>query len=63
MTIAAIKAELESLPSKDLDQIAAYLSVLRLKRSGEFSSITNRLNDEAEGNWVSWEEAKKQLED
>lgn len=61
MDVATLERELQQLPGHLQDRIAAFLTVLRLKRDGADELIHNRLNDADSGNWKSWKEAKREL--
>lgn len=61
MDVAAIQHELEHLPAEQQDRLAAFLTVLRMKREGLMTELQRRLDDKDSSNWVSWDDAKSEL--
>ena len=61
MDIADLQAQLRKLPAEQQDQLAAFLSALRLQRDGLVEEMQAMLDDKSPENWVSWEDAKRDL--
>ena len=61
MDVAAIQHELEHLPADQQDRLAAFLTVLRMKREGLMSELQRRWDDKDPSNWISWDVAKSEL--
>ncbi len=62
MTLAMIEKEIEQWDSEQQDSLAAYLSVLRLKRDPTHAKeLARRLDDKAPGSWLTLEELKGKL--
>lgn len=58
MDVSILQHELELLPAEQQDRLAAFLTVLRLKRSGMMNELQRRLDDQDPDNWFAWETAK-----
>lgn len=59
MDLRVIEREVASWSPEDQDRLAAYLTVLRLKRSPNHTQeLTRRLDDRDPANWVSLAEVK-----
>jgi len=57
-----VEREIEKWDSEQQDSLAAYLSVLRLKRNpGHAKELARRLDDKTPRNWVTLEELKRKL--
>jgi len=61
MDVAAIQHELELLPSDQQDRLAAFLTVLRMKREGLIPELQGRLDEEDSSNWISWDDVKAEF--
>ena len=60
MDVAAIQHELELLPADQQDRLAAFLTVLRMKREGLIAELQRRLDDDDSEKWIPWESAKSE---
>ncbi len=61
MLLAELKKESAALSPEEQRELAAFLSVIRMKQSGEWDEATEMsVRSEREG-WVSLEEVKRQL--
>jgi hypothetical protein len=59
MDLKVVEKEVASWSPEDQDSLAAYLTVLRLKRSPDhIQELTCRLDDRDPANWVSLSEIK-----
>lgn len=59
MTLEVVEKEVATWAQEDQDRLAAYLTVLRLKRSPEHSKeLTRRLDDRDPANWVGLDEIR-----
>jgi hypothetical protein len=57
MTIQAIKAEVEALPAEERRRLAAFLVSLRHKDLADYRArMTERIDDQSKGNWLTLEE-------
>ncbi len=61
MSLAEIMAEVEVLEASDQKKLAAFLTVLRMKKTGEWEDAEAKLNSGSREGWVSAEEVKRQL--
>lgn len=62
MNVVAVQKEVESWTSEQQDQLAAYLAVLRLKRTNEHAAeLSRRLEDRSSEGWMTLDEMKKKL--
>lgn len=61
MNVAILQKEIEQLPDHLQDRLAAFLTALRLNRSGEDQEIFSRLDDPVSENWQSWSQVKEEL--
>lgn len=61
MDVTAIQHELELLPSDQQDRLAAFLTLLRMKRDGLMEEIQQRLDEGDSSKWIAWEDAKSAL--
>jgi hypothetical protein len=62
MSLAEIKKETATLRPEEQRELAAFLTVIRMNQSGEWSEATaSREAPDREG-WVSLDEAKRQLQ-
>ena len=61
MDVAAIQHELELLPADQQDRLAAFLTLIRMKREGMMSEIQRRLDEKDPNKWISWDDAKSEL--
>ena len=62
MDIVALQHELEALPVNQHDRVAAFLTALRLRRTGRMEEISRRLDDKDPTKWIDWDEARQRLE-
>jgi hypothetical protein len=59
MDLKVVEREVASWSAEDQDHLAAYLTVLRLKRCPDYAQeLTRRLDDRDPANWVSLAEVK-----
>ncbi len=59
MDLESIGKEVATWAPEDQDRLAAFLTVLRLKRSPDHTQeLTRRLDDRNPANWVSLEEVR-----
>lgn len=59
MNLEIVEKEVATWPPEDQDRLAAYLTVLRLKRSPDhIQELTRRLDDREPANWVSLDDVK-----
>ncbi len=62
MKLAVVQKEIEAWTPEDQDQLAAYLSVLRLQRTAEHAEELNRrLSDRDPDHWLTLAELKDKL--
>ena len=61
MNVSTLQKEIELLPDHLQDRLAAFLTALRLHRSGQDQEIFNRLNDENPENWKSWQDVRLEI--
>ena len=55
-----VKQEAEELTAEEQDNLAAYLTVLRLRRNKDhINKLTSRLNGSLTNDWVAFEERSK----
>jgi hypothetical protein len=59
MNLEVVEKEVAAWSPEDQDRLAAYLTVLRLKRSPDHAQeLTRRLDDRDPAHWVSLDEIK-----
>jgi hypothetical protein len=58
MDVALIQKEIQKLPEHLQDRLAAFLTVLRMRRSGQEQEILGRLDDQQPDKWLSWKQVK-----
>lgn len=62
MRLAVVQKEVEAWTPEDQDQLAAYLTVLRLQRTAEHAEELNRrLGDHNPDHWLTLSELKDKL--
>ena len=62
MNLAVVQKEIEAWSPEDQDQLAAYLTVLRMQRSPEHADELNRrLSDRDPNHWLTLSELKDKL--
>ena len=61
MNVATLEKEIELLPEHLQDRLAAFLTALRMHRSGQDLEIFNRLDDRTCENWQSWTRVKEEI--
>ncbi|MCH7226427.1 hypothetical protein [Haloferula sp. A504] len=61
MDVTAIQHELELLPANQQDRLAAFLTLLRMKREGMMPELQRRLDEKEPGKWISWDDARSEL--
>ena len=62
MNLAVVQKEIEAWTPEDQDQLAAYLTVLRMQRTPEHADeLSRRLNDRDPDHWLSLSELKDKL--
>lgn len=60
VSLNVVKQEAEELTAEEQDNLAAYLTVLRLRRNKDhINKLTSRLNSSLTNDWVSFEENSK----
>ena len=60
MDLEVVEKEVATWAPEDQDRLAAFLTVLRLRRSPpHLQELTRRLDDRAPGNWVSLDELRE----
>lgn len=63
MDLEVVEKEVATWVPEDQDRLAAYLTVLRLKRSPDHTrELTRRLDDRDPANWVSLDEVRARRE-
>jgi hypothetical protein len=64
MKLTDVQAEVAGWPDADVNSLAAFLAMLRVKRSDTASTeLSDRLNDRRPESWMSIEELKSRLAD
>ena len=63
MSLAELKNRCASLPPEEQRELAAFLTVLRMKQSGEWSDATGKHESSVREGWVSLDEAKRHLDE
>ena len=63
MDMAVLQQEIQRLPDHLQDRLAAFLTVLRLHRSGQDKEIFRRLDDPQPEKWTSWNQVKADIND
>ena len=63
MSLAELITESAALRPEEQRELAAFLTLLRMKQSGEWEEATSRPNAPERHGWVSLDEAKRQLEE
>lgn len=62
MTLTTIQKEIEQWDPEQQDRLAAYLSVLRLKRDpAHAKELVRRLDDKTPRNWLTVDQLKRKL--
>ena len=62
MNLAVIQKEVETLAPEEQDRLAAYLTVLRMKRTpGHAEELSRRLDDRNPDHWLTLDELKEKL--
>ena len=62
MSLAALEQEIAALPENEQDRLAAMLVAIRLRHDGGMEEISRRLDDKTPESWISWEDAKRELD-
>lgn len=62
MSLAKIKKETVTLRPEEQKELAAFLTVIRMSRSGEWSEATASQESPDREGWVSLDEAKRRLQ-
>jgi hypothetical protein len=62
MSLAEIKKETAALRPEEQRELAAFLTVIRMNQTGEWSEATGMRDIPGREGWVSLDEAKRQLE-
>jgi hypothetical protein len=62
MSLAGIKKETAALRPEEQRELAAFLTVIRMNQSGEWSEATGTPDSPDREGWVSLDEAKRQLQ-
>lgn len=63
MDVTLIQKEIQRLPGHLQDRLAAFLTVLRMRRRGEEREILSRLDDPQTDKWMPWEQVKADMDD
>lgn len=64
MNLTIVQQEIENWKPEEQDRLAAYLAVLRLKRTaGHADELSRRLDEKAPEKWLTLAEVKKRLQD
>jgi hypothetical protein len=58
MDVAILQQEIQRLPEHLQDRLAAFLTALRMHRSGQDQEIFSRLDDHRPEKWSSWQQVK-----
>jgi len=62
MKLADVQSEVAHWPDKEVDALAAFLTMLRLKRSDvESAELSRRLEDKRPESWISLDALKARL--
>ena len=62
MSLTDIQSEITRWPDKEVDALAAFLTMLRLKRNdGEMTELARRLDDKKTESWISLDYLKARL--
>ncbi len=62
MNLAVVQKEIEAWTPEDQDQLAAYLTVLRMQRTAEHAEeLDRRLSDRDPDHWLTLPELKRKL--
>ena len=62
MKLADVQSEVAHWPDKEVDALAAFLTMLRLKRSDtESAELSRRLEDKRSESWISLDSLKARL--
>lgn len=61
MDVAMLQQEIQRLPDHLQDRLAAFLTALRMHRSGQDVEIFRRLDDPQPDKWKNWQEVKMRL--
>ena len=60
VSLNVVKQEAFELPEEEQDNLAAYLTVLRLRRNkDQINKLTSRNNGSRTNDWVTFEESSK----
>ena len=60
VSLNIVKQEAEELSAEEQDNLAAYLTVLRLRRNKDhINKLTSRLNSSLTNDWVVFEDSSK----
>ena len=62
MSLAELKNESANLRTEEQRELAAFLAVIRMKQSGEWSDATTKPEAPNHHGWVSLDDAKRQLD-
>ncbi len=64
MKLAEVQSEVTHWPDKEVDALAAFLTMLRLKRSDAgLAELSRRLDDQHPESWISLDRLKQKLAD
>lgn len=61
MDVAILQKEIQKLPDHLQDRLAAFLTALRMHRSGQDEEIFRRLDDPRPEKWSSWQQVKTDM--
>jgi hypothetical protein len=62
MDVAMLQQEIQQLPDHLQDRLAAFLTALRMHRSGQDLEIFRRLDDQRPEKWSSWQQVKTDMD-
>lgn len=62
MKLAEVQSEVAHWPDSEVNALAAFLTMLRLKRSdSDAAELNRRMDDKRPGSWISLDDLKKKL--
>jgi hypothetical protein len=61
MDVAMLQKEIQQLPDHLQDRLAAFLTALRMHRTGQDQEIFSRLDDSRPDQWSSWQQVKTDM--
>jgi hypothetical protein len=61
MNVTLLQQEIQQLPDHLQDRLAAFLTALRMHRSGQDQEIFSRLDDTRTDKWMPWQQVKEEM--